>query len=421
MPIPLPTDTAELLGPSANRCESRSLFFDKFADPSAKDSGAQTPRTDWFNRLIRLKPILLKRDLWSQWLGELGLASSDLVLANLQSRLIVNAAGGVMENAGLCLDRFGVPYIPGSAVKGCARRMAIQLLIAARGTNRPVDELARLLADIAVIFGWSQNDWGLDKDKRGCLKSDFAYGVGVDKWPAVCRITRSLVLGVDPEKPEDFGHFAGAVCFLPAYARELPANDLELDVVTCHHPKYYQRERDLATDDEEPNPVKFMAVAAGTTFAFATLALRGERASISHSGAKLHILARDWLREGLNTFGLGAKTAAGYGWLEEVHAPKTTSTVDFADKSDSVTQPGVEPAEHPVISKWRGHATPDNFRVLLPDLAAVENTQELRHIFEAVIPETERNRLWKDKSYWQSFSSRPQGRQILQRLGIILK
>jgi CRISPR/Cas system CMR subunit Cmr6 (Cas7 group RAMP superfamily) len=41
---------------------------------------------------------------------------------------MVNMAGGVMENAGLCLDRFGLPYIPGSAVKGCARRTALAAL-----------------------------------------------------------------------------------------------------------------------------------------------------------------------------------------------------------------------------------------------------------------------------------------------------
>ena len=56
--------------------------------------------------------------------------SEHLLFARLQSRLMVNMAGGVFENGGICLDHTsGVPFIPGSAVKGCARRMAIQELL----------------------------------------------------------------------------------------------------------------------------------------------------------------------------------------------------------------------------------------------------------------------------------------------------
>jgi CRISPR/Cas system CMR subunit Cmr6 (Cas7 group RAMP superfamily) len=47
--------------------------------------------------------------------------------AKLGGRLIVNQAGGVLENAGLCIhSHFNAPYIPGSAIKGCARHAAWQ-------------------------------------------------------------------------------------------------------------------------------------------------------------------------------------------------------------------------------------------------------------------------------------------------------
>ena len=81
-------------------------------------------------------------------------------------------AGGVMENAGLCLDRFGMPYIPGNGVKGCARRMAIQELLEARAKASD-DELAKLLADIALVFGWGEEDWTSGSIKQGRIKSDF--------------------------------------------------------------------------------------------------------------------------------------------------------------------------------------------------------------------------------------------------------
>lgn len=152
MPILMPSDTSSALGADAKLCNSRSLLFDRFADPSAKEEF----RKAWFKRVITLKACCEKRESWIRWLGHDGvkLKPENLLFARLQARLMVNMAGGVMENAGLCLDRFGVPYIPGSAVKGCARRMAIQNLLEARESKEADGKLARLLADIALVMGW---------------------------------------------------------------------------------------------------------------------------------------------------------------------------------------------------------------------------------------------------------------------------
>lgn len=165
----MPEDTKAVLGADAKKCDSRSLLFDRFADPSAKDSSNQTPRKSWFEQVVNLKPCIAKRDSWTRWLGELGLKTEDILFTKLQSRLVVNMAGGVMENVGLCLDRFGMAYIPGSAVKGCARRMAIQNLFEARVKKGSDDELAKLLVDIALVFGWSKQDW--DSPKQSDLST----------------------------------------------------------------------------------------------------------------------------------------------------------------------------------------------------------------------------------------------------------
>ena len=48
------------------------------------------------------------------------------IVAKLEGRMAINLAEGLIENAGICLDRlFGLPYIPGSAVKGIARHAAL--------------------------------------------------------------------------------------------------------------------------------------------------------------------------------------------------------------------------------------------------------------------------------------------------------
>lgn len=427
--MPVLYHTGQLLGvaddgANFSECESRSLMFERLADPSLKEGR----RTTFFRSAAAKRVYREKSDQWLSFLlNDLKLEPGDLLYAQLQSRMMVNIAGGVMENAGLCLDRMsGLPYIPGSAVRGCARRMAIQLLIEARKAikareaDQQTEALARFLADVALVFGWGQDDW-----KPEChIKSDFVYAIGSALWPKVGPAAGRLLLPIEPKQPNDFGHFAGRVSFLPAYPSRLADNNLELDVVTCHHRLYYdepsepkavpklgkrwqqwKRDHDAwekqwgsAPDTEEPNPVTFIAVAAGATFAFPTLALRGERGSLSQPGAKLHIIAREWLLQGLETFGLGAKTAAGYGWFKMI-----------------------PPAEHPLISKWRGRAITDNFRVLLPELAAIEGAQELRRIFDAIIPENERRSLRKSNRYWQSFVSRPDGQKILQRLGITLR
>jgi CRISPR/Cas system CMR subunit Cmr6 (Cas7 group RAMP superfamily) len=344
----MPSDTRSVLGENAVNCDSRSLLFDRFADPAApKDD-----RRAWFQQVIRQAAKREKAQAWRQWLAELPASNpAEILFAHLQSRLMVNMAGGVMENAGLCLDRFGLPYIPGSAVKGCARRMAIQRLLEAE-TPEAEDKSAKkadLLFQIALIFGWTDTDW---KDGRkpkkdgsqGELFSDFEYGCGEgERWRCIWEpVVRTLLDRLDvrvrkhPKEPWlDVPNFAGSVSFLPAYPvdlgnsrkvagvpLELPQlGKLELDVVTCHHPDYYSQKKDsrghllmpVALDVEDPNPVVFPAVAPGHIFTFALRPLRD-------CDPMLVANARTWLSTGLSTFGLGAKTNAGYGWFDASEA-----------------------------------------------------------------------------------------------------
>lgn len=322
MPTLMPTDTRNALGPNADRCDSRSLLFDRFVDPAAKEAA----RKQVFTRAMGKPPIRAKQNGWPPFLRNgLGLQPTDLLFGKLQARLMVNMAGGVMENAGLCLDRFGVPYIPGSAVKGCARRMAIEELFelgagfhSASGPesmtakSQRLDRCAELLVQIARVFGWCELDWSGKPDQ-----SDFRYACGADDWEEIRERAAKLLFAAFPNWEPDtkkllwqsLPNYAGSVSFLPAYPIQAPNPDLELDVVTCHHRDYYAGKLPVATDTEEPNPVVFPAVAPGHVFAFAVVPLR-------NCDAVLLNQARNWLRQGLETFGLGAKTNAGYGWFD---------------------------------------------------------------------------------------------------------
>lgn len=201
-------------------------------------------------------------------------ARTECVWGELRSRLAVNLAGGILENANICLHpHFGYPYLPGSAVKGLARHAAWCEWNKLKGEAKQA--IARR---IATVFGYPTGD---DDDD------------GLD-----------AALKAEGEKDH-----AGCVAFLGAFPED-KAN-IEVDVLTCHHAKYYSGSKPQATDDESPNVQAFPVVASGVTFCFPLLPLRdcGE--------AELKA-AKDWLRAAIEVNGAGAKTAAGYGWFGDV-------------------------------------------------------------------------------------------------------
>jgi CRISPR type III-B/RAMP module RAMP protein Cmr6 len=215
-------------------------------------------------------------------------------------------SGGVMENAGVCLDRYGMPYIPGSAIKGCARRAALRALRewTAAGEKpeaplhsavEPFSSPEEMLAHIARVFGWVEQDWTHPS-------SDFLWACSDQK--DVLSRTRAL-------PALDAASRAGSVCFFSAYPDADPG--LELDILTCHHGEYYGNDQaDFAPDTENPNPVTFPAVKPQTEGHFFTFAIAPAKPAFE----PLLTYAKAWLQIGLEVFGIGAKTAAGYGWFE---------------------------------------------------------------------------------------------------------
>ena len=412
MPILMPTDTAALFAASAEKFDSRSLLLDRFVyDHPTMDEArrlhlsrvcedasrfVQATRAKWQNECRESRNEAERRKLQAYLDDTATLArrtafvgpaepktaseskrtfmkavagENEILYAQLQSRLMVNMAGGVMENAGLCLDRFGLPYIPGSAVKGCARRAALAALHEwceaggkpehkPTGADNPLAPRcadfttpAEMLAAIARVFGWCEQDWS-DRSNQ----SDFLWACGQNHreiWHTAAQALATHFGWKIADKHGDtpwksLPNFAGSVSFLPAYPVDLgktgkvdglpielpPLGKLELDVVTCHHRDYYAGKLPIATDTEEPVPVVFPAVAPGHVFAFAIAPLRG-------ADAQLVQHARTWLATGLRTFGLGAKTNAGYGWFdcsETIHNTVERTLLDRAERERAEKQ-----------------------------------------------------------------------------------
>lgn len=220
------------------------------------------------------------------------------LVMQLAGRLIINQAGGILENAGLCLHHhFGYPVIPGSAVKGCARHAA-----------------------------WERWNEAEDAAEKRCLARKIALTFGYPTGDS-----KNLDFHLVEDEPELFGEkgplkiVAGSIVFLAAVPQGRA--QLVIDIVNCHHMEYYGGKRDHATDDESPNPQFFPAVEAGASFVFSLLPVgrRTETVKKTYGFDPLEF-ALDVLREGLEGQGIGAKTAAGYGWFEDDEQARITFT-----------------------------------------------------------------------------------------------
>jgi len=121
----IPRDTIGLLGNT--RIENASLLFEKFLLPL--DYAARPEQKDDALKRLLESPATPDAQRKAKSLGEqihrTYRRRARTLFASLQSRLAINLADGLLENAGICLDRnTGAPYIPASAVKGCCHHAA---------------------------------------------------------------------------------------------------------------------------------------------------------------------------------------------------------------------------------------------------------------------------------------------------------
>lgn len=274
---------------------NRSLYAAKYASVPEKDDGGKGHNKSLSHLVNNIKPERNLLSVFRAFQKACTPAGAKDFCATLAGRMIVNHAGGVLKNAGLALDRLtGEPYIPGSALKGIARTAA-----QAEGASQ---------AEITLVFGYEK-----------------------DSCPEV-------------QLPEGWTAFAGAVAFLPAF----PVTDtqLEMDIVTCHHRKYYASKdpNAMALDNEQLIPNPFPVVKSGAEFRFVLAPLAPARAENMAKTLGLPdafdplAKAKEWLIKGLTERGVGAKTAAGYGWFDFDEARETRRLQEAADAAKTAQQ-----------------------------------------------------------------------------------
>lgn len=213
---------------------------------------------------------------------------AEMVLA---SRLLIGHGNSSATDVGLTLQRtWGVPMIPGSALKGLLAHY--------------VDTLYG-----PEVAGRAPNDAGLsDEEKERARFQGVTWKErSIEFGPG--EVYRALFGSPDAEGENGFGRtdaVRGAVVFHDAlYIPDSGAEDkpLATDVLTVHQKVYYDHTGQNAPSDyDSPNPVRFLTVRPGTKF---LIALSGP--------ADWTEFAVGLLKEALSEWGVGGKTSLGYG------------------------------------------------------------------------------------------------------------
>ncbi len=297
----LPADTSVLLNDHMGKCKNLALILDKYPPQSViadtKNKG------HWLQGLVKGNHIdtALTQSAYNRWYAMMSATKATLFNATLDWRIVVGLGGKTVLETDVTLHHlYGIPFIPGSALKGLARAYTAgedkEYYIP---MNRPKDE------------------------RKPSMKEETDH-------PDVQRF-----FGTQKE--------AGTVLFFDA----MPLNgqvQFVVDIMNPHYPEYYGGNKP-PTNDQSPVPVTFLTV-TNTTFTFAL----APRDASKEQQVKDVELVQGLLQRALQKYGVGSKTSAGYGYFNVVkHGEKTPSS----KPEEETSQP--KPAERirPNIPKFR--------------------------------------------------------------------
>lgn len=200
----------------------------------------------------------------------------------LQWRLIVGLGASHPQETSMTLHHiFGIPYIPGSALKGASRHYMIWKFV-----DENEEELKSLLGKSNFAELLKELNKALEKEEN------LTVSVGNISFKDLIHI-----FGTQNRQ--------GKIIFFDAYPIE--EIKLKIDIMNPHYPDYYTKDKP-PTDWQNPIPIKFLTV-EDTKFRFYLAAKDKDQNLLNH--------ARKILNDALLNYGVGAKTSLGYGLFEE--------------------------------------------------------------------------------------------------------
>jgi len=195
---------------------------------------------------------------------------------SLSWRLIISLGASHPQETSMTLHHiYGIPYIPGSAIKGVTRHWAVLKFA------EEMSKSGNIKFEIAI----EKVSKALENGEKMDLKvEDLEFNQLIE------------IFGTQKQE--------GKVIFFDAYP--VGEINLKIDVMNPHYSEYYSKGQP-PTDWQNPVPIKFLTVEK-TKFKF-YLASQVNDVHIKNLLNK----AKELLLEALKNYGIGAKTALGYG------------------------------------------------------------------------------------------------------------
>jgi len=207
-----------------------------------------------------------------------------------------------LENGFAFLNPYGLPYLPGSGVKGVLRQAASELASGDWGDTK----------------GWStEPSYTLMTGEGDARRSIIDEKT---KEPVTFSMLDAL-FGLESQEGEKV-HIRGALFFWDVIP-QIAGDNLMVEIMTPHQSHYYQQKKDKKTGDSvsphdsgQPTPISYLTVPPGSGFTFhivCDLAHLQRLAPELAQNSKWKELLTAAFEHAFQWLGFGAKTAVGYG------------------------------------------------------------------------------------------------------------
>lgn len=198
-----------------------------------------------------------------------------------------------LENGFAFLNPYGLPYLPGSGIKGVLRQAASELANGEWGDAQ----------------GWNQ-------EKNYLLKR---------KGDKPIELSLPDVLFGRESRDGNSDHVRGALSFWDAIP-QISGDNLAVEIMTPHQSHYHQQKSDTKSggspsphDSGQPNPISFLTLPPGTRLAFHVTCDAAHLARLAPDlveGQAWRQLLTAAFEHAFEWLGFGAKTAVGYGAMQ---------------------------------------------------------------------------------------------------------
>lgn len=212
-----------------------------------------------------------------------------------------------LENGFAFLNPYGLPYLPGSGVKGVLRQAARELASGEWGDGH----------------GWSEEKPYPLMEDEGEKRRPV---LGKSKQPVM--LSMLDVLFGRESATGDTSHVRGALTFWDVIP-QIKGDSLVVEIMTPHQSHYYQWKKDKHGNEivvsphesGQPNPISFLTVPPGSGFIFhvqCDLAHLSRIAPELAANGTWKTLLTKAFEHAFDWLGFGAKTAVGYGAMERL-------------------------------------------------------------------------------------------------------